>query len=244
MIRPEFEFARKFIFKGLKLENENLGNTRNLKNIENLKNTGNSENKNTEQDELSPEGKKWLNRFTFIFGVYILFLLSVFIIPTDILDKCQICANFTNFMKQFIPSIEIFGSTSKIPQVVMFYVSYISIISVIVFIILLVFWTFLSVKYNVEYFKSLKDFIKSALFAFLLLIAIYWLANKYFSGTLVLGKIGIFAKDFYPTMSSRLEILYWTFQVQFATVLICALIFSMFFSAIILNTKNQINKFF
>lgn len=244
MIRPEFEFARKFIFKGLKLENENLGNTRNLKNIENLKNTGNSENKNTEQDELSPEGKKWLNRFTFIFGVYILFLLSVFIIPTDILDKCQICANFTNFMKQFIPSIEIFGSTSKIPQVVMFYVSYISIISVIVFIILLVFWTFLSVKYNVEYFKNLREALKYNIYAFLLFAMSFWLVKKYFSGTLVLEKIGIFAIDFHPTMSSRLEILYWTFQIQFFIVVLSGLVFSVLFSTIILNIKSLINKFF
>lgn len=226
------------------MENDNLKKSINLENTRNSKNTGNSENKNTEQDELSPECKKWLNRFTFIFGVYILFLLSVFIIPTDILDKCQICASFTNFMKQFIPSIEIFGSTSKIPQVVMFYTGYIYVIFVILFLILFFSVLFLSMKYsNGVCYKNFK--LKHILYTTFVCAVIYYIHIRlYFCGNLVLEKVGIFAKDFYPTMSSRFEILFWTFLAHGIILFFGAVFFPVFLSDIINNIKNQINKFF
>lgn len=45
----------------------------------------------------------------------------VFILPVDILDRCKICLNFTNFMKEYFVSISIFEKSSNIPQVTAFY---------------------------------------------------------------------------------------------------------------------------
>ncbi|MBQ7271179.1 MAG: hypothetical protein IJT33_08110 [Campylobacter sp.] len=65
---------------------------------------------------------------TRFFDYYIIFYFvmacSAFIIPIDILDRSEICANFVHFMKQIFPNIEVFGSVSKIPQHTEFYVSF------------------------------------------------------------------------------------------------------------------------
>ena len=65
---------------------------------------------------------------TRFFNYYIIFYFvvafSAFIIPIDILDRSEICANFVHFMKQIFPNIEVFGSVSKIPQHTEFYVSF------------------------------------------------------------------------------------------------------------------------
>ena len=182
-IRPEFEFAKIF-FKGLKLENKNL-----------------------ENNKLNSVYYKLLEIIMFIYAIL---LLSIFIIPTDILDKCQICASFTNFMKQFIPSIEIFGSTSKIPQVVMFYSSYMWLFLIISFCLLFYFNTRILLKNNSKFFKNKKEIIFAIVIILFFTCLFYDCIKWYFYGNLVIEKVGIFAKDFYPTMSSRLEIFFWT----------------------------------
>lgn len=174
-----------------------------------MENTENSENKNEnlQNDKLN---SRYYKALEIVMCIYLVLLLSVFIIPTDILDKCQICASFTNFMKQFIPSIEIFGSTSKIPQVVMFYSSYMWLI-MILFLIILFLYCIDEFEIEPIKFKKISTFFE----ILFLLFGLYYIVKIYFCGYLVLERQGMFAKHFYPTMSSRPEILFWTFLINF-----------------------------
>lgn len=72
----------------------------------------------------------------YIFCVFYLSVsLSVFILPSDILSRCEICLKFVNFMKMALPALEVFSSVSKLPEITAFYASYMCIL-VIIWVIL------------------------------------------------------------------------------------------------------------
>ena len=62
------------------------------------------------------------------FGIYFIFALGIFIVPGDILSRCEICREFVNFMKQYFPNIQIFSDVSPFKQEIEFYTSYMLVI--------------------------------------------------------------------------------------------------------------------
>ena len=59
-----------------------------------------------------------------IAAIYLIFALGIFIIPSDILSRYEICREFVNFMKQYFPNIEIFSDVSPFKEEIEFYASY------------------------------------------------------------------------------------------------------------------------
>ena len=64
-------------------------------------------------------------------AVYFLFVLGIFIVPGDILSRCEICREFVNFMKQYFPNIQIFSDVSPFKQEIEFYTSYMWVLGLI-----------------------------------------------------------------------------------------------------------------
>ena len=59
-----------------------------------------------------------------IVAIYFLFALGVFIVPSDILFRYEICREFVDFMKQYFPNIQIFSDVSPFKEEIEFYASY------------------------------------------------------------------------------------------------------------------------
>ena len=59
-----------------------------------------------------------------IAAIYLIFALGIFIIPSDILSRYEICREFVNFMKQYFPNIQIFSDVSPFKEEIEFYASY------------------------------------------------------------------------------------------------------------------------
>ena len=57
-------------------------------------------------------------------AIYLIFALGIFIVPGDILSRCEICREFVNFMKQYFPNIQIFSDVGPFKQETLFYTSY------------------------------------------------------------------------------------------------------------------------
>ena len=57
-------------------------------------------------------------------AIYFLFALGVFIVPSDILFRYEICREFVDFMKQYFPNIQIFSDVGPFKQETLFYTSY------------------------------------------------------------------------------------------------------------------------
>lgn len=57
-------------------------------------------------------------------AIYLIFALGIFIVPGEILSRCEICREFVNFMKQYFPNIQIFSDVSPFKQEIEFYTSY------------------------------------------------------------------------------------------------------------------------
>ena len=53
-------------------------------------------------------------------AIYLIFALGIFIVPGDILSRCEICREFVNFMKQYFPNIQIFSDVSPFKQEIEF----------------------------------------------------------------------------------------------------------------------------
>ncbi|WP_260425801.1 hypothetical protein [Campylobacter rectus] len=64
-------------------------------------------------------------------AIYLIFALGIFIVPGDILSRCEICREFVNFMKQYFPNIQIFSDVSPFKQEIEFYTSYIWVIGLL-----------------------------------------------------------------------------------------------------------------
>ena len=59
-----------------------------------------------------------------IAAIYLIFALGIFIIPSAILSRYEICREFVNFMKQYFPNIQIFSDVSPFKEEIEFYASY------------------------------------------------------------------------------------------------------------------------
>lgn len=64
-------------------------------------------------------------------AIYLIFALGIFIVPGDILSRCEICREFVNFMKQYFPNIQIFSDVSPFKQEIEFYTSYMWVIGLL-----------------------------------------------------------------------------------------------------------------
>lgn len=64
-------------------------------------------------------------------AIYLIFALGIFIVPGDILSRCEICREFVNFMKQYFPNIQIFSDVSPFKQEIEFYTSYMWVLGLI-----------------------------------------------------------------------------------------------------------------
>ena len=65
------------------------------------------------------------------FVIYFIFALEIFIVPGDILSRCEICRKFVNFMKQYFPNIQIFSDVSTFKQKIEFYTSHMWVIGLL-----------------------------------------------------------------------------------------------------------------
>ena len=64
-------------------------------------------------------------------AIYLIFALGIFIVPGDILSRCEICREFVKFMKQYFPNIQIFSDVSPFKEDIEFYTSYIWVIGLL-----------------------------------------------------------------------------------------------------------------
>lgn len=99
--------------------------------------------------------------------LYFIISLSVFIIPKDILSRCEFCLNFTNFMKKYFINIEIFANASSMPQVVEFYMSLLWVVSILLFLVLFTITFYMNFIKRVGCYSELFITIVSALFFYL-----------------------------------------------------------------------------
>ena len=52
----------------------------------------------------------------YIFCVfYLMISLSVFVLPSDMLSKYEICLKFVKFIKSALPAVEVFSAVSALP---------------------------------------------------------------------------------------------------------------------------------
>ena len=153
------------------------------------------------------KNKNIINQILCSLGCFIfLFVpLLIFVIPTDILDKCQICLNFTNFMKKYFVSIDIFENVSQIPQVTSFYVSIMWLWSFINMI-------FLSWMIILARNTNIKT---NTLLAFMGLILLISFSYGYFDGSIpreIMEKGWLSgAKTLNVNMGSRVDMLFYIF---------------------------------
>ena len=100
---------------------------------------------NSETNVENSENKEAINKlhkalkipFVICMFLYITSLFTVFFTPIDILDTNKNCADFVNFMEQIFSNIKIFGSVSKIPQVIKFHASVVWVFAMILCAIIL-----------------------------------------------------------------------------------------------------------
>lgn len=95
----------------------------------------------------------------------------VFILPVDILDRCKICLNFTNFMKEYFISIDIFEKSSSIPQVTAFYSAFMMIWGVLFGLIIIL-------------LKIIKPKVKNISLVIILLLFFLHFLYTYYNGYL------------------------------------------------------------
>lgn len=83
-------------------------------------------------DELNNSPPNANSRNFYKFCIFHLIIsLSVFILPGNILSRCEVYLNFVNFMKTALPAVEVFSSVSKLPEITAFYTSYMCILAII-----------------------------------------------------------------------------------------------------------------
>ncbi|MDA3050177.1 hypothetical protein OFO03_06810 [Campylobacter sp. JMF_02 ED1] len=153
--------------------------------------------------------------FDYYMIFYFVMSLSAFVIPIDILDRSEICANFVNFMKQFFPNIEVFGSVSKIPQYTEFYVSFMWIWGLGIVVV----YCFL-IDLNRANKKVGVLFLKSILVAIFCFIIAFLGTKNYFFGNVALKPATFGARTFTLDFATKFSNFIWInfFQVFFFSV--------------------------
>ena len=166
-------------------------------------------------------------------AIYLIFALGIFIVPGDILSRCEICREFVNFMKQYFPNIQIFSDVSPFKQEIEFYTSYMWVIGLL--------WAAEMVFY--ETYNTI--FVDKGL-------SVRETVKKFNLFELIFGfGMGIFAIYVYYTdyiVTDGISIMAWHFKIDFATkfeIFICISFFQSAFSFIgIFLTTSLIYTFY
>lgn len=139
--------------------------------------------------------------------------LVVFVLPIDVLDRCEICLKFTNFMKEYFVSISIFENASSIPQVTAFYISIMWIWS----FINMAFFSWITITINDNKIKTNS----SLLFIGIVLLILF--SYNYFNGSIskaIIEKGWLSgAKTFSVDMGNRIDMLFYVFVIHCAVSL-------------------------
>ena len=158
----------------------------------------------------------------------------VFFLPSDILSKSELCANFVSFMKHIFPNIEIFANVSKMPQVTKFYVSALWIWIIILSIYLCsIFFPKQWISDHIASSLQAKDM----LLIFVGLVFGYMILNIYFSAWVALEPIGI--RDYELRLNSKFSNYFWItiFSFCFPIGVFCMFIGTITAIVILLNLK-------
>nr|WP_314166658.1 hypothetical protein [uncultured Campylobacter sp.] len=148
--------------------------------------------------------------FSAVCIIYIIFSLSAFIIPENILDISPVCLNFVNFMKNYFPNIEIIGSISPYTQLSEFYVSIMWIFGIFIFCLLILFqivWIGFYERYDDDSKNDANNKKEASIllmiFGISLGIFMFWV---YYTGYFASSGISIGARHFMPEFQSRFSI--------------------------------------
>ncbi|MBP5778499.1 MAG: hypothetical protein J6W17_00850 [Campylobacter sp.] len=202
-------------------------NTKNLK----------FKNDNSENNEAINKLHKTLKiPFVICMFLYIASLFTVFFTPIDILDTNKNCADFVNFMEQIFSNIKIFGSVSKIPQVIKFHASVVWVFATILCLLSLI-YVFYSCKINSNAIKSFPIF--SIILPGLFLSSGIWI---YSSGYIVKHTFDYGIRVIKITMSGKFEIFFYIgiFQSAFIVSFFVAMsVLSVLFFKIKTNFKEN-----
>ena len=132
-----------------------------------------------------------------IVAIYFLFALGIFIVPGDILSRCEICREFVNFMKQYFPNIQIFSDVSPFKQEIEFYTSYMWVLGLFLAAEMVFYATCAYTLFYSED-KLLQEKVKS--FGWVLLFFAFsfsfFAIKVYYTGYIVTDGVTLFAKDF------------------------------------------------
>lgn len=152
-----------------------------------------------------------------IVAIYFLFALGVFIVPGDILSRCEICREFVNFMKQYFPNIQIFSDVSPFKQEIEFYTSYMWVLGLFLAAEMVFYATCAYTLFYSED-KLLQEKVKS--FGWVLLFFAFsfsfFAIKVYYTSYIVTDGVTLFAKDFDITFESKFEIFVAISFFQFA----------------------------
>lgn len=149
-------------------------------------------------------------------AIYLIFALGIFIVPGDILSRCEICREFVNFMKQYFPNIQIFSDVSPFKQEIEFYTSYMWVIGLLWAAELVFYETYntifvdkgLSVRETVKKFNLFE-----LMFGFGMgIFAIY----VYYAGYIVTDGVTFMAWDITIDFATKFEIFQYIFLFQAA----------------------------
>lgn len=207
--------------KGLNLED----NTKNLK----------FKNENSENNEAINKLHKALKiPFVICMFLYIVSLFTVFFTPIDILDTNKNCADFVNFMEQIFNNIKIFGSVSKIPQVIKFHASVVWVFAMVLCLLFLIYVFCLSIINSDE----AKNVPISAILASLFLSSGIWI---YCSGYIVTHTFDYGIRVIKITMSGKFEIFFYVaiFQSVFIVSFFVAI---SVLSVLFIKIKNNLKE--
>ncbi|MDA3052869.1 hypothetical protein OFO01_05295 [Campylobacter sp. JMF_01 NE2] len=162
----------------------------------------------------------------------------VFFLPSDILSKSELCANFVSFMKHIFPNIEIFANVSKMPQVTEFYVSALWIWIIVLSIYLCS--IFFSINLKSERISSMIE-PKDIFIVLIGLIFGYMLLNIYFTAWVAQEPFGV--RDYVLQLNSKLSNYFWImiFSLFFPIGIFCIFIGLFMGIIILLNFKNSKN---
>ena len=151
------------------------------------------------------------------FGIYFIFALGIFIIPSNILSRCEICREFVNFMKQYLPNIQIFSDVSPFKEEIEFYASYMWAIGLFLAAEMVFYATCAYTLFYSED-KLLQEKVKS--FGWVLLFFAFsfsfFAIKVYYTGYIVTDGVTLFAKNFDITFESKFEIFVAISFFQFA----------------------------
>lgn len=188
--------------KGLNLEE----NTKNLK----------FKNDNSENNEAINKLHKALKiPYVICMFLYIVSLFTVFFTPIDILDTNKNCADFVNFMEQIFNNIKIFGSVSKIPQVIKFHASVVWVFAMILCLIIFLYAVLAyKTRSNIENENKLLPFWT----AFMGIFFWFWCMWIYASSHIVTHTFDYGIRVIKITMSGKFEIFFYVAIFQSAFI--------------------------